>query len=1152
MNETSVFMVGLLGFSLAASAATNTVVAGFGTLTKDSGMSIADIDGDWHTRTTDWAGGPSAAVMTFTSLSMVADAKSMREYEAPVVRFVDNTGGTFSGDKLTLSFDYDTTAGTPSLYAHLKGFNATGVSPAWSISEAARAGAAFDINVTDGDVYNLFDGVGGGGGAAAEAYNGGLTGSGTVTTTIDLSGYAVSGLADYEYLAVAFAWDFPAAGAIEVSNLSLTAVSEPPAATTTILDGFGTVTKDDGLISLSEAGGWYAGGTDDGDHVGVMSATSWTVDGSLGVDKTREGAMGQIIDNTTGTIRGDELRMAFDYTTTGSGSPTIHVHLRGWNSTGESPNWELSLSARNGGMWNNLTFVDGVAYDLWDGASYALGSGGTTQTILSGSGRFSQTIDLSGYELENIWEYEYLAVGFQVDWPVGNNDPVDDVVRISNFTLEVVPDPPADFYIGDAASEERLVTRGGGTQADAANVLTCIQHTGSPTIYTAPSDQNLTLKEVNFFADTSGTLTPFVARYLGGDTQLASSYEILSIGDPVTVTSSDEVLGASDGDHLENRAFTVRSLHPTIRVNAGEMIAAGWLQDGHIVIQDATATQGAADYVADGDTLSGATVGGAPAGNNTHAYDRTMRFNIGFDITPGSIPEVAISSPTADSTFVWGDSIPFAAVVTDVEDDDATLEAGLVWFSDLESGVIGTGASFSTNSLRTGTHTITAYSSDSDSNVGLDAITIQVNGRLRELNHILGTGQSLSVGANGSPSLSTNQPYDNLMLSGGFLQTGTDLIPLVEGLTQWDIPVETISSALGNTLTALSPQTNYTSIVTRHGWGGRTYDQLKQGSTYYATGMDQVRNALAAAQIRGDIYRGVVAVTTVHGESDHLEGNGAYYSDYLLEWQSDYNADVKALTGQTNDIPMFLCQMSSYTKYNSTTSLIPSAQLWAAENSTMHTLVCPKYFLTYSDGIHLTAQSYRHLGEYYGKVLKHVLVDEESWQPLLPTRITLDGTNLVVDFHVPAPPLVLDTNAVLAQTDYGFEYADDASSAAIQSVTVTDADTITIALTAIPSGANPRLRYAHTGIAGSWAGWDQPGSARGNVRDSDATPSLYGNPLHNWLVHFDHPVPFDPARDDFDDDEISDRWENLNFGGTNTANGAGSNADGDSMSDYAE
>jgi len=385
-----------------------------------------------------------------------------------------------------------------------------------------------------------------------------------------------------------------------------------------------------------------------------------------------------------------------------------------------------------------------------------------------------------------------------------------------------------------------------------------------------------------------------------------------------------------------------------------------------------------------------------------------------------------------------------------------------------------------------------------------------VVGGLPMLHHILGTGQSLSEGWNGGPPLTTTQPFNNLMLS-GVGQTGTELVPLIEGPNLHSALVETISSALGNTLAALSPQTNYTSIVTRNGEGSQAYVNLKKGTTWYNKGMGQIQKAQAASTNMGHTYQ-VAAVTTVHGESDHVANNGPYYAGYLKEWQADYQADARALTGQTNSVPLFFCQMSSHTKYNSTTSLIPGAQLWASEISRDLTLVCPKYFLTYSDGVHLNAQSYRHLGEYYGKALKRVLVDHLPWDPLKPVKITQSGATITVDFAVPVPPLAIDTTLVLAQTNYGFEYADDASSATINSVSITDADTMTITLSAPPTGANPRLRYAYTGVSGSGAGCNQAGSARGNIRDSDATPSLYGSNLNNWLVHFDYPIPFTSPR----------------------------------------
>ena len=85
---------------------------------------------------------------------------------------------------------------------------------------------------------------------------------------------------------------------------------------------------------------------------------------------------------------------------------------------------------------------------------------------------------------------------------------------------------------------------------------------------------------------------------------------------------------------------------------------------------------------------------------------------------------------------------------------------------------------------------------------------------------IIGTGQSLSVGAHGLPILSTNHPYHNLKLSTGHLHwpidpndTNLTLAPLVEPVgrlapnypSAWpeNIDGETPHSAMANEITAL-------------------------------------------------------------------------------------------------------------------------------------------------------------------------------------------------------------------------------------------------------------------------------------------------------------------------------------------------------------
>ena len=146
------------------------------------------------------------------------------------------------------------------------------------------------------------------------------------------------------------------------------------------------------------------------------------------------------------------------------------------------------------------------------------------------------------------------------------------------------------------------------------------------------------------------------------------------------------------------------------------------------------------------------------------------------------------------------------------------------------------------------------------------------------------------------------------------------------------------------------------------------------------------------------------------------------------------------------------------------------------------------------------------MGEHYGKVYSSLFLEGGTWEPLRP--LTLKRTDAVVDlrFHVPEPPLVLDTTRVSDPGHFGFEYTDDSGNPpAIQSVRIVDEDTVRITLSSVPlATARKSVRYAYTGTAGQGGG-PQTG-ARGNLRDSDPTPSMHGNRLFNWAVHFDEPV----------------------------------------------
>lgn len=374
----------------------------------------------------------------------------------------------------------------------------------------------------------------------------------------------------------------------------------------------------------------------------------------------------------------------------------------------------------------------------------------------------------------------------------------------------------------------------------------------------------------------------------------------------------------------------------------------------------------------------------------------------------------------------------------------------------------------------------------------------------------------------GAPPTTLTQPFHNLMFNTGVMAGGEDLTsfePLVEGdfIPGSKVRVETMSASFANLVSqlALAEGQTHDILLSNHASGARSYWQLKKGTKYYANGMAQVTAAAEIAKRLGKSYV-VRAVTTVHGESDHADKSTRYAQD-LLEWQTDYEKDVQAITGQTEPVPMFETQISSWTRMmgGTETSAIPAAQLEAHVKSRAKGdglggvfLVGPKYHLPYSgDGVHLSMEGYRQMGEDYAKAYKRVIIDRRPWEPLRPSAVTREGAVITVKLLVPAPPIVLDTTLVTDPGHFGFEYFDAAgtSTPAIVSVEVAEPDAIRITLEREPTADNRRIRYAFTAARHLKAG--PTTGPRGNLRDSDPTPSRSGKHLYNWCIHFDEAVP---------------------------------------------
>jgi hypothetical protein len=200
--------------------------------------------------------------------------------------------------------------------------------------------------------------------------------------------------------------------------------------------------------------------------------------------------------------------------------------------------------------------------------------------------------------------------------------------------------------------------------------------------------------------------------------------------------------------------------------------------------------------------------------------------------------------------------------------------------------------------------------------------------------------------------------------------------------------------------------------------------------------------------------------------------------------------------------------MHSWSGDTRTTSRIPTDQLDAHVRAPGKVvIVAPEYMLDYdSSGIHFTSPSGRRLGEYFAKAYTKIVVEGQTWEPVRPRAVTRAGNVITVSYHVPVPPLALDTTQVTNPGNYGFEYTDGSGAPpAITGVQVTAPDTVQITLAAPPTGPNKRVRYAYTSRPNTTPG--RSTGIRGCLRDSDATPSLYGNALQNWGVTFDMALP---------------------------------------------
>jgi hypothetical protein len=399
---------------------------------------------------------------------------------------------------------------------------------------------------------------------------------------------------------------------------------------------------------------------------------------------------------------------------------------------------------------------------------------------------------------------------------------------------------------------------------------------------------------------------------------------------------------------------------------------------------------------------------------------------------------------------------------------------------------------------------------------------------------VIGTGQSLAVGDHGRPVLSTNQPYNNLKLSTGRLSwpvdpddTNLSMVPLVEPIgrnstgypSSWpdNIAGETPHSAMGNQITAMVRNNwnrDFISVQGEVGENGQCMIYLKKDAAQkgvnghsYEAALIETRAITRLAKAAGKTY-GIGAIIVTHGECD--AGNANYENDLHQLW-SDYNTDLPAITGQTRKILMIVSQQNSCNDRSASTL----AQ-WKAGVDHPADIVCsgPKYQYPSAEGVHLTANGYRQLGEKYGQIYYERVILGKDWQPLQPGSVERNGAVITVHCHVPVPPMAWETNfesphqSIAEWKDgKGFEVsASDGAKVAIVSVAISG-DAVVITCASDP-GPGARVGYAMIGEKARMNA-PFPGTFRwGLLRDSDPFKGVVtGQAQPNYGVAFELRAP---------------------------------------------
>jgi hypothetical protein len=370
-------------------------------------------------------------------------------------------------------------------------------------------------------------------------------------------------------------------------------------------------------------------------------------------------------------------------------------------------------------------------------------------------------------------------------------------------------------------------------------------------------------------------------------------------------------------------------------------------------------------------------------------------------------------------------------------------------------------------------------------------------------------GQSLSIGINGNPVMTTATEPHIYTFNGGPLVTDASA-----DYTSLKLSVQVTRETPSDALCRMARQAMYDSglfasgtdylydfILFNPGQGGIPIETLRKGGAPYNRLLLGINAGKTLANAMGNTFN-FPAFFWVQGEANiDLGSTRPSYKAQMVLLLNEINTDAKAVTGQTNNVKMLTYQTASMNAYTSSPD-VPLAQLESSlEGKNIHMVVVMyPYDYSASDNVHmLNGEQYQRVGALAGYIYKKILVDGVDWKPIHIKSTVFVGSTIDVKFHVPVKPLVFDTTIVTNPGNYGFRLFNGTTEIAITAVSIIRPDTVRIVASS-PVAAGYTLTYAINGTTGLTG---RTGGPRGNLRDSQGETIIYkpatlNYRLYNW------------------------------------------------------